>query len=181
MVDPLHEDTLKRLEKNMTTGAENLAIDRALAAEPHPEGVLAPITLMPQPSTLAPIAYVIHRWAKQCLTCGAEHHYSDVFALNHLKSHWGKFVRNMVPVQRPEWNVPLQVYELAPKAVPFCHECVDLARDHLAMLPRPPEPQITTPGSGNITPTSTAPKAPKPESKTKKKVWDTDDLLAALD
>jgi hypothetical protein len=179
MTNPLHDDTLKRLERGLTSGRENLSISQALDAEraaAGADGVLAPITLMNQPTSLPPLAYVIHRWAKHCLTCGAEHLYSDVFALNHLRTNWGKYVRNMVPVTRPEWNVPLHVHELAPKAVPFCHECVDLATAHLAMLPLPPEPQPVT-GSGNIAAPSTAPKAPKAESKARKKVWDTDDLI----
>lgn len=118
-------------------------LNKALQAEPSPEGVIAPIMLA-HPNSVPPVAYVLHKWSKLCLSCGTQHCYSDIFAENHLKSTWGRFVRNLVPISRPDWNVPLRVVEVAPKTIPFCHECIDLARDYIATLPSPPVPQAVT-------------------------------------
>lgn len=156
--------------------AEAGELNKALMAEPAPEGVYAPITLM-KPDSIPPKAYVLHKWSKLCLSCGAQHCYSDVFALNHLKSTWGTYIRNMVPISRPEWNVPLQVHELAPKTIPFCHECVDLAQDYIHTLPSPPVPQAVT-GPGRPENPNAVSEVVKPKgTPANKKFTSVDDLM----
>lgn len=149
---------------------------KALAAEPAPEGVAAPITLM-SPTSIPPVAYILHRWTKHCLSCGAKHHYSDIFAENHLKSSFGRFIRNMIPISRPEWNVPLKVYEVAPKTIPFCHECIDLARDYIAMLPSPPVPEAVVGSGTRVNEEAVTPIAKPKGTPQSKKVSSIDDLM----
>lgn len=165
--------------KRGLTRTEARALDQALSAETLPEGVYAPITTA-IPTSVPPLAYVLHKWSKLCLSCGALHCYSDVFALNHLRGNWGKFIRNMTPISRPEWNVPLQVHELAPKTIPFCHECLDLAQAHISMLPSPPVPQAITGTAPAGAPAST-PEAKRQQSSgmtpQSKKFTSSDDLL----
>jgi hypothetical protein len=124
-------------------------VSRRLAAEPSPDGVFAPICLA-SPSDVAPVAYVVHNFSQTCQNCTTNHRWSEVFALNHLRSRSGSsFIRHLVPVQRIEWQVPVRIHALTPKAVPVCFECVD-ALD-LSKLPVPPVPQLTvkaTEGSG---------------------------------
>lgn len=118
------------------------AIAQRLAAEPLPEGVAAPITHA-LPQGLAPLEYVIHVWTHKCSLCQTEHKHSEVFALNHLRSRTGagSYVRNMSPVGRLEWNVPLRVHNLTTRTTAGCFECIDALREEiLPHLPKPPVP-----------------------------------------
>lgn len=125
-------------------------ISRRLATEPLPEGVAAPITLA-LPSGLAPLEYVIHVWTHKCSICNTEHKHSEVYALNHLRSRTGagQYVRNMSPVGRLEWNVPLRVHNLTTRVTAGCFECLDALRSEiLPTLPRPPVPEALSKGYG---------------------------------
>lgn len=126
------------------------AIAGRLALEPLPDGVAAPITLA-LPQGLAPIEYVIHVWTHKCSLCQTEHKHSEVFALNHLRSRTGagSYVRNMSPVGRLEWNVPIRVHNLTTRTTAGCFECLDALRDEiLPSLPKPPVPDAVLKSEG---------------------------------
>lgn len=117
-------------------------IDKRLAMEPLPEGVVAPITLA-LPTGVAPIEYVMHVWTYKCTICQSEHKHSEIFGVNHLRSRTGAgaFVRNMSPVTRLEWQVPLKVHNLTTHTTAGCFECLDAIREEiLPTLQRPPVP-----------------------------------------
>lgn len=118
-------------------------INRRLRSEPLPEGVVAPITLA-LPASLAPIEYVMHVWTYRCTICNTEHKHSEIYGVNHLRSRTGAgaWVRNMSPVARLEWNVPLKVHNLTTRVSAGCFECLDGIREAiLPTLPSPPVPQ----------------------------------------
>lgn len=138
----IFEDNEKR---GLGTASERGLINKMLSKEPIPEGVYAPITTA-MPADLAPIAYVLHNYTTKCLGCEAEHKHSDIFALNHLRSRTGMtYVRNMTPVSKLEWNVPLQIHTLTTKTIPACFACVDQTMAHLKTLRNPPVPNLTRP------------------------------------
>lgn len=147
-------------------------VHRRLSAEPLPDGVVAPITLA-MPSGLAPIEYVLHIWTHKCSMCQTEHKHSEVFGVNHLRSRTGagNFVKNMSPVSRLEWNVPLKVHNLTTRITAGCFECLDALRDDiLPTLPRPPVPQAIV-GSG-----PQGPARPEVSKKEPKRPLTTDDF-----
>jgi hypothetical protein len=130
---PLDIDLLiKRADENRITPAEALVLQRYLERQASPDGVLAPITLA-KPTDVIPTAYVIHHWTTRCL------------ALNHLRSRFGTtLVRNLVPVTKLEWNVPITEHVPVPKTIAFCAACLTEAQEFVATLPSPPAPQSIT-------------------------------------
>lgn len=130
----------RRLQED-TAFAGDLA--KRLDAEPLPEGVAAPITSA-VPTTLAPVKYIIHVWTHRCSMCQTEHKHSEVYALNHLRSRTGAgtWVRNMTPVAKLEWQVPIDVIPVTTRITAGCFECLDALREHvLPTLPKPPVPE----------------------------------------
>lgn len=131
-------------------------VDRRLRMEPLPDGVVAPITLA-LPASTPPIEYVMHVWTYKCTICNTEHKHSEIFGVNHLRSRTGSgaFVRNMSPVSKLEWQVPLKVHNLTTRTTAGCFECLDAIREEiLPTLQRPPVPQAVV-ASGASAPART--------------------------
>lgn len=136
-------------------------VDQMLRAEPLPEGVVAPITTA-MPQSTPPIEYVLHIWTYKCTLCNSEHKHSEIYGVNHLRSRTGSgaYVRNMSPVSRLEWQVPLKVHNITTRTTAGCFECLDAIREEiLPSLPRPPVPQAIV-SSGAQAPARTV-KEPK--------------------
>lgn len=150
-------------------------VDKALTAEPLPEGVAAPIT-MALPTSLAPVKYIIHVWTHKCSICQTEHKHSEVYALNHLRSRTGAgtWVRNMTPVAKLEWQVPIEVIPVTTRITAGCFECLEAIREAiLPTLPLPPVPEAVLKA-----PPEEAPKAQaRPEKGGSKKPTTTDDFI----
>jgi hypothetical protein len=142
---PLDIDLLiKRADENRITPAEALVLQRYLERQASPDGVLAPITLA-KPTDVIPTAYVIHHWTTRCLACNDIQKHDEVFALNHLRSRFGTtLVRNLVPITKLEWNVPITEHIPVPKTIAFCAACLPEAQEFVATLPSPPAPQSIT-------------------------------------
>lgn len=122
-------------------------VAKVLASEPV-DGVHAPITHA-VPTSLAPAKYIIHVWTHKCSICQTEHKHSEVYALNHLRPQWGKgtWVRNMTPVSRLEWQVPIEVIPVTTRTTAGCFECLDALRSEiLPSLPLPPVPEAVAGG-----------------------------------
>lgn len=142
-------------------------IAHRLSEEPLPEGVAAPITHA-LPTSLAPVKYIIHVWTHKCSLCNTEHKHSEVYALNHLKSRTGAgtWVRNMTPVSRLEWQVPIDVIPVTTRTTAGCFECLEALREEiLPSLPKPPVPDAVlkaeaTVGGGTPAKTKGASKTP---------------------
>jgi hypothetical protein len=148
-------------------------IHHRLSAEPLPEGVVAPITLA-LPQGLAPIEYVMHVWTYKCTLCNTEHRHSEIFGVNHLRSRTGAgaFVRNMSPVSRLEWQIPLKVHNLTTRTTAGCFECLDAIREEiLPSLPQPPAP-VSVPRA-NLS----GAQAPARPDRDKKRPLTTDDFM----
>lgn len=167
---------LKRQETGKLSPLEALNLDRALRTEAPPEGVFAPITLA-RPEDVAPVAYVIHKWRSLCLACNTEHKWSEVFALNHLRSPSGRtFIKHMVPCTRLEWQVPIVEHDPKTRTTPFCHDCIPPAADYLSTLPKPPEPLTILKYTGGPEPSKGGGTSDTP-SKKPKGFTSADDLL----
>ena len=73
LTDSQLDALLDRAARNRLTGTDAQILDRHLqSVTPLPEGVAAPITTA-VPANIAPVAYVLHKWSKHCLTCGSMH------------------------------------------------------------------------------------------------------------
>lgn len=151
-------------------------IDRRLGEEPLPDGVAAPITHA-LPVGLAPVEYVIHVWTHKCSICQTEHKHSEVYGVNHLRSRtgYGGYVRNMTPVSRLEWQIPIKVIPITTRTTAGCFECLEALRDEiLPLLPKPPVPDAVLKSEGAAGPARTD---PTNKGKTSKAPLTTDDFL----
>lgn len=168
-------DRLMQLqEKGKLTSAEALALQQKLDQQPAAEGVYAPITLA-KPTGIIPVAYVIHVRRSRCLTCNLVHTTSEVYALNHLKPVWGRggYVRNMTPITKMEWQLPIKYEPIAEREIAFCHECIDAAREIVWTLPSPPIPDSVVSVAQKSSESNTT-KATGPKSRP---ITSSDDLL----
>ena len=155
-------------------------VAKRLEAEPLAEGVHAPITTA-LPVGLPPVEYVIHVWTHKCSMCQTEHKHSEVYGVNHLRSRTGagQYVRNMTPVSRLEWQVPIRVIPITTRITAGCFECFDALRDTiLPTLPRPPVPEAVAKGYIEGTEgASTADKRRPTPAKPSSRYTSTDDFL----
>ena len=170
--------------------ARILAEDTALAhmvasrleSEPLIDGVTAPITHA-IPTSQAPVEYIIHIWTHKCSICHTEHKHSEVFALNRIRTGYrgtdgltrpgSTWVRNMTPVAKLEWQVPLRVIPLTTRTTAGCFECLEALREEiLPTLPLPPVPQAISNGLTTGREPST-----RTEAKKGKTLSSTDDFM----
>jgi hypothetical protein len=158
------------------TGAEALQLSKLLAAESAMgQTATTPITMATLP--VAPVEYVMHRHTSRCLACNSTKQWVNVYAVNHLKPKFGLggFVRNMTPVAKLEWNVPVREYNAGTQTTVFCDDetCLEMAKEYIATLPTPPAPMTVTKLTTTGAHTSNVVAKPKA-----KKVFDsTDDLM----
>lgn len=133
------------------------------------DAVFAPISLA-KGTQFVPASYMIHIRECHCTHCGTISASSELYAVNLLRSQWGKGkpVSNLVPVDRFYYNVPVVRKHLGVRKVAACHECGSFDLSH---LPSPPEPDRVT---VNVL---LDPKAkPKPEPKEPKRPATLDEL-----
>lgn len=104
--------------------------------------VFAPISLV-KPNAFIPSNYILHIKSKHCTGCGCLTNESQLYALNFIRSQWGKGspVQNLVPVDKFSFNIPIARKHLGTITVPYCHECPAISLEH---LPSPPEPDRVT-------------------------------------
>ncbi len=109
---------------------------------PAAPGVFAPIHL--GKINIVPAEYILHIRSQHCKNCGTLSSHSQFFALNYLKTRTGegKLVKNLTPVQAPEYNLPVRRMPIKTEMVPFCHECETIS---LAHLPPAPKAEALTP------------------------------------
>lgn len=130
--------------------------------QPTPLGL--PILAAPAHADILPTAYVLHIHSQKCLGCGTLHEHPALYAKTHLRSRTGagRYVINLRPLIRPEFNLPIQTLRAATTEIPFCQECV--RDDMLTHLPIPapvappqvpghrPEEANAVGGAGTATP-----------------------------
>jgi hypothetical protein len=100
-----------------------------------------PISFLPGKEIL-PRRYILHKHTKVCVHCNREHSYTNIYAWNEMLSRTGAgaMIRHLVPIERIDYNLPIEVVSLPFVTVPACHECVGTL--DLAHLPDPrPTPE----------------------------------------
>lgn len=105
---------------------------------------MTPITHI-RPTDFIPHEYRMFLRTQVCTHCGAIHETSEVYALNKLRSRTGagKFVENLVPVHRIDWNLPVKAISLEERMTPFCHLCTGVLTEIMHGLPTPtPSSQV---------------------------------------
>lgn len=110
--------------------------------QPTPQSL--PLYLAPAETGPIPHTYVLHRHSQLCRNCATLHEWSAVYAKTHLRSRtgMGKYITNLRPVEKPEYNLPIEILIAAPGSIPFCLECVNAPDSNpLGHLPPPPKPE----------------------------------------
>lgn len=101
-----------------------------------PQRQVLPISFLATKDVL-PRRYVVHKSTTICEACKTAHHSATVYAFNEMMSRTGagKLVMHLVPVQKLEYNLPIEVIALPTRTVPLCHECVGIT--DISHLPDP--------------------------------------------
>lgn len=123
---------------------------------------MTPITLSDPHKGVLPHAYVILIRSQRCLCCHSVHRWSETYAKTHLKAQMGmgKYVTNLRPLDRPQYNLPIHRIVKEQVTVPFCHACNEPSLVGLPPLPIPEEIVNTLQDNVTITKPSPKPKAP---------------------
>jgi hypothetical protein len=149
---------LKRLEKGVATPEQQATIRQALEAEPLPDGIIPP-TPATGPTSIPPIAYILHNHSQRCLACNSTSRWSATYSLFPKPAHWAKSNYSHFHVaHRLDWDVPIHSVQIAESTIPFCSECLDATQQYVATLPRPIPPQAVL-KSAPIAPAKPAPAA----------------------
>ena len=83
-----------------------------------------PITFLP-PKDVLPRKYVMHVRTVCCAACGSEAKYSEFYGQTEFLGRTGMGVgRQFVPMDRIDYNLPIEVKQIAFSTVPVCHACV---------------------------------------------------------
>lgn len=101
-----------------------------------------PLVLMPQPTALVPLCYIVHVHSRSCRNCGTVHEWSEAYAMNEIRSRtgMGNYIQHLVPIQEFTWNIPIRVVRISTRLVPACHECAPFSLSHLP-TPEPASPR----------------------------------------
>jgi hypothetical protein len=89
--------------------------------EEHP---VLPITMLPQAGIL-PRRYVIHHHSTFCRNCQRVHSWPQTYAFNEMMTRTGsgRPVLHLIHISEINFNLPIEVKEIARREVPACHEC----------------------------------------------------------
>lgn len=97
-----------------------------------------PIYLADPHAQVLPHAYVCMTHSQRCLNCALTHKWSTLYAKTHMRSTLGagKYITNLRPLTRPEYNLPIETIQATETTTPFCHQCAaTVTLSHLPPLP----------------------------------------------
>jgi hypothetical protein len=130
-----------------------------------------PVTLADPHKDVIPHSYVVITRTTSCANCGATCTQSDLYAKTNLRyTPARKYATNLRPLQKPEYNLPVQINPTPLTTIPFCHACPDPTAP-LRDLPYPPASVPEIIGAASETAS---------QSEKKRKETTTDDLMKGI-
>ena len=137
-----------------------------------------PVTL--PPPTVPPSRYVLVKRSQFCTACNTRHESSELYSHHNLPAAWNRgTVRNLKPLTRPEFNLPIEVVVAKVLEIPFCHDCV-MSTSLAHLPPAPQEDHRVVRLSADGKPTSDPGNGTAAPARPKKPVATVDDIFAAI-
>lgn len=94
-----------------------------------------PITLLPSKDIL-PRKYVMHVRTVRCANCASESKYSEFYGHTEFLGRTGMGIgRQFIPMDRIDYNLPIEVKQISFSTIPVCQACV--GEIDLSNLPDP--------------------------------------------